>query len=92
MWHPTSHWAERSYFGSATEGGYSEAPYALPEDVDEMRQRIADSLAKPKYEWLESLPSRDVGLSALDLIAFRHFRDPLPASAWYRAYGQTAST
>lgn len=92
LWHPTSDWAERWYFGDATQSGYSEAPYALPEEVDEMRQRIADFLAKPEYEWLGSSPSRDAGLGALDFIACRHFRIPLPASAWYRAYGQTAST
>lgn len=64
--------------GDTTESGYSEAPYALSEDVDETRQRIADFLAKPEYEWLGSSPSRDAGLGALDFIACRHSASRCP--------------
>lgn len=65
--------------------------YALPTDVDEMRQRIADFLKKPEFEWLGDSPSRAAGIGSLDFIACRHFHIPVPASAWYRSLAASST-
>lgn len=84
LWHPKRDWTERCYFGGALNYGDSEAPYALPTNVSEMRQRIADFIQRPEYDCVEDSPSRAVGLWGLDFVACRHFRMPIPASTWYR--------
>jgi hypothetical protein len=84
LWHPTRDWTERWYFGGALNFGDAEAPYALPADLSEMRQRILDFVKRPEHEWVEGSPSRNAGLWAIDFIACRHLRLPVPASAWYR--------
>lgn len=83
LWHPTPGWHERWYFGDAIEGGYSEAPYSLLEDVDEMRRRMSDFLKESAFDWFGEIPSREAGISGLDFIACRHFHIPVPAAAWY---------
>lgn len=85
LWHPTIGWTERWYFGGALDFGDAEAPYALPVNVEEMRQRITDFVKRPEYDWVETSPSRTLGLFGLDFVACRHFRIPVPASAWYRS-------
>lgn len=85
LWHPTIGWNERWYFGGALDLGEAEAPYALPADVEEMRQRITDFVKRSDYDWVENSPSRTLGLFGLDFVACRHFRIPVPASAWYRS-------
>lgn len=85
LWHPAAGWVERWYFGRPLDLGDAEAPYALPSDVEEMRQRMADFLKRPEYDWVEASPSRRVGLFGLDFVACRHYRVPVPASAWYRS-------
>ena len=84
LWHPTRNWTERWCFGGALNFGDTEAPYALPTSIAEMRQRIADFLMRPEYDWVEGSPSRGAGLWGIDFIACRHLRMPVPASAWYR--------
>lgn len=84
LWHPTEGWPERWYFGGSLDRGETEAPYALLPSVDDMRQRMAEFLNRQDYDWIATSPSREVGLLALDYIACRHFRMPVPASAWYR--------
>ncbi len=85
LWHPTIGWTERWYFGGAMDFGDAEAPYALPANVEEMRQRITDFVKRPEYDWVGTSPSRTLGLFGLDFVACRHFRVPVPASAWYRS-------
>jgi hypothetical protein len=41
-------------------------------------------LERSEFDWVDSSPTRKVGLWALDFVACRHFRMPVPASAWYR--------
>jgi hypothetical protein len=84
LWHPKRDWTERWYFGGALNFGDAEAPYALSTSISEMRQRMADFIGQPEYDWVEDSPSRAVGLWGLDFMACRHFRMPIPASAWYR--------
>lgn len=84
LWHPTSNWPASWYFGGSLDHGEAEAPYALLPSSDDMRQRMAEFIDRQEYDWIASSPSRAVGLWALDYIACRHFRVPVPASAWYR--------
>ena len=84
LWHPTRDWAERWYFGGALKFGEAEAPYALPASHSEMRRRISDFTKRPEYDWVEGSLSLGVGLWAIDFIACRHLRMPVPASVWYR--------
>jgi hypothetical protein len=41
-------------------------------------------LERPEFDWVELSQTRKVGFWALDFVACRHFRMPVPASAWYR--------
>jgi hypothetical protein len=84
LWHPTSDWPTHWYFGEALSHGETEAPYALPSEIAEMRQRMSDFMDLNDYDWAASSPSRGLGIWAMDFIACRHFRVPVPASAWYR--------
>jgi len=84
LWHPTIHWPERWYFEGSLDQGDAEAPYALLASVADMRRRMAEFVKRQDYDWVATSPSRDVGLWAIDFIACRHFRMPVPASAWYR--------
>lgn len=84
LWHPTQGWTEHWYFGGALNFGDTEAPYALPTSVDEMRQRMADFVKRTEYDWVGTSSTRAAGLWALDFVACRHLRMPVPASAWYR--------
>jgi hypothetical protein len=84
LWHPRQGWAERWYLGDALDAGHSEAPYLLPSDPEELRKRMRAFLALPEYDWPKGSPSLPVGIWGLDFIACRHFRVPVPASAWYR--------
>lgn len=84
LWHPTTDWPTHWYFGGSLKHGETEAPYVLPTEIAEMRQRMTDFMGLQKYDWVESSPSRDVGIWAIDFIACRHFQTPVPASVWYR--------
>lgn len=89
LWHPTSDWPTYWYFGGSLNHGETEAPYVLPAAIDEMHKRMTDFLALENYDWIVTSPSRDVGIWAIDFIACRHFRTPVPASAWYRLVDMT---
>lgn len=84
LWHPTNDWPDSWYFGGSLDHGEAEAPYALLPAIVDMKQRMKQFLERPEYDWVESSPTRKVGIWALDFIACRHFRMPVPASAWYR--------
>lgn len=84
LWHPTEGWPCSWYFGGALDQGEAEAPYALLPSLTEMKQRMKQFLERKEFDWVESSPTRKVGLWALDFIACRHLRMPVPASAWYQ--------
>lgn len=84
LWHPTNDWPDSWYFGGSLDYGEAEAPYALLPAIADMKLRMKQFLERPEFDWVESSPTRKVGLWALDFIACRHFRMPVPASAWYR--------
>lgn len=84
LWHPTNDWPDSWYFGGSLDRGEAEAPYALLPSTADMKQRMKQFLERPEFDWVESSLTRKVGLWALDFVACRHFRMPVPASAWYR--------
>lgn len=84
LWHPTPEWPQRWYFGGAIAEGETEAPYELPADPQALVERMRVFLRNPRYDWIANSPVQAVGMWALDFIACRHFRMPVPASAWYR--------
>ncbi|PZP20688.1 MAG: hypothetical protein DI599_21725 [Pseudomonas kuykendallii] len=84
LWHPTRDWHTHWYFSRSLDLGETEAPYTLPPAIEEMRQRMEDFIGLEDYDWVSSSPSRAAGIWAVDFIASRHFRTPVPASAWYR--------
>jgi len=84
LWHPTKDWPGSWYFGRSLDKGEAEAPYVLLSSMAEMKLRMKQFLERPEFEWVECSPTCMVGIWALDFIACRHFRMPVPASAWYR--------
>jgi hypothetical protein len=85
LWHPTIDWPKRWYFGPAhIENGESEAPFNLPPLPGDLRRRTVDFLNIERFQWAEHSPTRPVGIWALDFLACRHFRTPVPAAFWYR--------
>lgn len=90
LWHPTSDWHAHWYFDGSLDQGETEAPYTLPSDIEEMRQRVKSFIRLKDYDWSTSSPSLAAGIWAIDFIACRHFRMPVPASAWYRFMNQAS--
>lgn len=84
LWHPTKEWPGSWYFGGSLNQGETEAPYVLLPSTADMRLRMKQFLERPEYDWVESSPTRKLGTWALDFVACRHFRMPVPASAWYQ--------
>ncbi|CAN7617308.1 hypothetical protein LJR260_004399 [Variovorax paradoxus] len=85
LWHPTKDWPSTWYFSAAHhELGNSEAPFTLPEDPAALRARLDEFLAEKRYAWEAHSPALDIGFWALDILACRHFKTPVPASFWYR--------
>lgn len=84
LWHPPTDWSTKWYFGPVHHRqGDSEAPYALPASAQDLRDRIGEFNASNRLRWEETSPALQVGLWAIDFVACRHFRTPVPASMWY---------
>jgi hypothetical protein len=85
LWHPPADWRANWYFGPAhLKSGATEVPYPLPAQPEDLRARIRQFNATGRRsKWEEISPARAVGLWAIDFLACRHFRTPLPASTWY---------
>lgn len=84
LWHPTRDWHAHWYFSDSLDQGETEAPYTLPPAIEDIRRRMEDFIALEGYDCVSSSPSRTAGIWAVDFIASRHFRIPVPASVWYR--------
>jgi hypothetical protein len=87
LWHPGADWSKTWYFGPALDHGVAEAPYPLPQEAQQLRARIALFNASGRLSWEEHSPTREVGMWAIDFVACRHFRTPVPATMWYRLGG-----
>lgn len=84
LWHPEADWSARWYFGpSHYRRGATEAPYQLPPTAAELRDRIRTFNDSRRLQWEEHSPALEMGLWAIDFVACRHFRTPVPASVWY---------
>lgn len=84
LWHPTSSWSKDWYFGSAHIGnGESEAPFHLPVSAADLRKRTVEFMKIERFQWMELSTTLAAGIWALDFIACRHFRTPVPAIFWY---------
>ncbi len=85
LWHPTTDWPQSWYFGPAhIENGETEAPFALPPLPADLRQRTAAFLDIERFQWAEHSQTLQAGIWALDFLACRHFRTPVPPVFWYR--------
>ncbi len=51
---------------------------------DILRARIEKFNASGHLKWEQNSPARAVGLWAIDFLACRHFRTPVPTSMWYQ--------
>lgn len=85
LWHPDKQIHAHLYFHAAHfSSGASEAPIRLPEDMAQwlahMRLIVESEQGK---ECLQTMGCK-VGLSAIDLIACRHFGTPVAPAFWYR--------
>jgi hypothetical protein len=84
LWHPTQEIGKYLYYGHAQyRCGESEAPIELPATPDEFRKRMKALLSSSRYD-VASSPACLAGVPALDFIACRHFRTPVPPFLWYR--------
>jgi hypothetical protein len=85
LWHPAENWSGNWYFGPGHHReGSTEAPYPLPLKATSLSTRIAQFNELGRLQWEENSPTLPLGLWALDFVACRHFRTPVPASMWYR--------
>lgn len=85
IWHPSDDWRTNWYFGPAhINAGATEAPYPLPPQAADLRARIEKFNASGRLKWEQNSPARAAGMWAIDFLACRHFRTPVPASMWYR--------
>lgn len=85
LWHPGQDLAKHLYYSTAHDrSGETEAPISLPDTAEEFRGRIRDVLASERRNIIVTSPACQVGLDALDLLAYRHFRTPVAPFFWYR--------
>lgn len=80
LWHPTEDLGEHLYFQNACRHtGASEAPVILPEAMDDYREQMKELLDLSQFNVFKLSPGFNAGLGMIDLIAFRHFRTPVPS-------------
>ncbi|MEJ1128182.1 hypothetical protein V9L20_11415 [Variovorax sp. CCNWLW225] len=92
LWHPPLNWSAGWYYGPAHhERGSSEAPYLLPASAQGLRDRITKFNISGRLKWEETSPALQAGLWAVDFVACRHFRTPVPASMWYHLRDEPTS-
>jgi len=85
LWHPTQDLSKHLYFHMAQyQCGESDAPIHLPDTAQEFRDRMKAILDSPRHNIIESSPAWCKGLPALDFVACRHFRTPVPPFLWFQ--------
>ncbi|MDO9421069.1 MAG: hypothetical protein Q7T66_10430 [Herminiimonas sp.] len=85
LWHPTQDWSSSWYYENAQfSTGDAEAPFHLPENSELLNQRVKDFMQLERYDWVKNSQTLAIGLWALDFVACRHFKNPMPASFWYK--------
>ncbi|MBI5056152.1 MAG: hypothetical protein HZB61_06020 [Nitrospirae bacterium] len=86
LWHPTNQdFFKHLYYWTAYHHcGESEAPIVLPDDAREFRARMEGILKSERHNVIASSTAGKAGISAIDLIACRHFRTPVAPFFWYK--------
>jgi hypothetical protein len=85
LWHPNQDLFKYVYYQPAHHScGESEAPIILPDTADEYRSRMVGVLESARHNIISCSPAVTAGIAAIDLIACRHFRTPVPPSIWYQ--------
>lgn len=87
LWHPTDNLSEFLYFSQAQyRCGEAEAPITLPENITEFYDRVKGLLNSKRHNIIDSSTAGLAGITALDLIACRHFRTPVAPYFWYKFF------
>jgi hypothetical protein len=85
LWHPDAQIYKYLYFNSAHFScGASEAPISLPKTGSEWRASMAQILNSEHANIAAASPALREGVGAMDMVAYRHFRTPIPPYFWYR--------
>ena len=86
LWHPAGDSLfEFLYFQNAHfDSGETDAPIAFPPSMEEFKQRMLKLLESKRHDIHATSPSYKAGLPALDIIACRHFRTPVPPFLWFQ--------
>lgn len=85
LWHPDADIYRHLYFQKAQYiCGASEAPITLPTEASIWREHMAAIVASEQLQIVAKSTALHSGLSALDLIANRHFSTPLAPAFWYQ--------
>jgi hypothetical protein len=93
LWHPSQDVAKHLYYSPAhDQTGESEAPISLPDTAGEFRARMRAVLAIERRNIMVTSPACLIGMDALDLVAYRHFRTPVAPFFWYRLLPNEDST
>jgi len=88
LWHPIDDVSQHLYFHNACRSnGESEAPILLPETLDGYREQMKELIGMSKFDVMAASPGFQSGLGMIDLIAYRHFRTPVPPFLCYKAGG-----
>ncbi|MEZ0606807.1 hypothetical protein ACAX43_32585 [Paraburkholderia sp. IW21] len=84
LWHPDLSSLNAWYFEAAhATTGSTEAPYPLPADPEALRNRMRSFLQIKERDVQAASPAAARDFYALDFIACRHYRTPVPARTWY---------
>lgn len=84
LWHPVKDVFQWLYFQVAHYvSGETEAPIALPEGIEEHRERMLKLVESDRHNILTESSALHAGLFSIDLIACRHFRTLVPPLYWY---------
>jgi len=85
LWHPDADVYKHMYFEQAQFGcGASEAPIELPLNASAWRDHIKTILKSNQAQIASASPAAQAGISALDIVACRHFSTPIPPYFWYQ--------
>ncbi len=86
LWYPVGDSLFRFlYFHDAHfDSGETDAPITFPSNMEEFKQRMLKLLESKRHNIQATSPSYKAGLPALDILACRHFRTPVPPFLWFQ--------
>lgn len=93
FWHPTQDLFNYLYFKQAQyDCGETEAPIHLPEGTTKFIERMNEILASTRHNVIDSSPAGLAGITAIDLVASRHFKTPIAPYFWFKLFDVTKTT